>query len=125
LPEKLAPTFFILIAPPAVGFISYVKLTGGLDGMARVLFYTALFTVLLLGALQKKFRGIKFFLSWWAYSFPTAAFTIAAMLMFHHTGIAFFAMLSWVMLALLSGIIALLLVRTVAAISRGEICVEE
>ncbi len=125
LPEKLAPTFFILIAPPAVGFISYVKLTGGLDGMARVLFYTALFTVLLLGALQKKFRGIKFFLSWWAYSFPTAAFTIAAMLMFHHTGVAFFAMLSWLMLALLSGIIALLLARTVAAISRGEICVEE
>jgi tellurite resistance protein len=28
LSERLLPTLFILIAPPAVGFISYVKLTG-------------------------------------------------------------------------------------------------
>lgn len=125
LPEKLLPTFFILIAPPAVGFISYVKLTGGLDGFARVLFYTALFTVLLLGALQKKFRGIKFFLSWWAYSFPTAAITIASMLMFHQTGVVFFGWLSWLMLALLSGIILLLLIKTGAAMARGEICVDD
>jgi tellurite resistance protein len=125
LPEKLLPTFFILIAPPAVGFISYVKLTGGLDGFARVLFYTALFTVLLLGALQKKFRGIQFFLSWWAYSFPTAAFTIASMLMFHQTGIAFFGWLSWLMLVLLTGVILLLLIRTGAAMAGGKICVED
>lgn len=125
LPEKLLPTFFILIAPPAVGFISYVKLTGGLDGFARVLFYTALFTVLLLGALQKKFRGIKFFLSWWAYSFPTAAITMASMLMFHQTGNAFFGWLSWLLLALLTGIILLLLIRTGAAMAAGKICVED
>lgn len=125
LPEKLLPTFFILIAPPAVGFISYVKLTGGLDGFARVLFYTALFTVLLLGALQKKFRGIQFFLSWWAYSFPTAAFTIASMLMFHQTGIVFFGWLSWLMLALLTGIILLLLFKTGVAMAKGNVCVED
>ena len=125
LPEKLAPTFFILIAPPAVGFISYVKLTGGLDGFARVLFYTALFTVLLLAALHRKFRGIRFFLSWWAYSFPTAAFAIASMLMFHHTGMAFFGLLSQIMLVLLAGIITLLLVRTVTAMLKGEICVDD
>jgi len=125
LPEKLLPTFFILIAPPAVGFISYVKLAGGLDGFARVLFYTALFTVLLLAALHSKFRGIRFFLSWWAYSFPTAAFAIASMLMFQHTGMIFFGLLSQVMLVLLAGIIALLLVRTVAAMFKGEICVDD
>jgi len=125
LPEKLLPTFFILVAPPAVGFISYVKLTGGLDGFARVLFYTALFTVLLLVALQKRFRGIQFSLSWWAYSFPTAAFTIASMLMFHQTGSAFFGWLSWLMLVLLSGIILLLLIRTGAAMAKGNICVED
>lgn len=125
LPGKLAPTFFILIAPPAVGFISYVKLTGGLDAFARVLFYTALFTVLLLAALHEKFRSIKFFLSWWAYSFPTAAFAIASMLMYRQTGIAFFGLLSQLVLVLLSGIMALLLVRTVSAMARGEICTED
>lgn len=125
LPDKLAPTFFILIAPPAVGFVSYLKLTGGLDGFARVLFYTALFTVLLLAALHRKFRGIKFFLSWWAYSFPMAAFAIASMLMFQHTGLAFFGALSQIMLVLLAGVIALLLMRTLAAMLAGDICVED
>ena len=90
-----------------------------------MLFYTALFTVLLLAALHSKFRGIRFFLSWWAYSFPTAAFAIASMLMFQHTGMIFFGLLSQVMLVLLAGIIALLLVRTVAAMFKGEICVDD
>jgi len=125
LPEKLAPTFFILIAPPAVGFISYVKLAGAVDGFARVLFYTALFTALLLAALYKKFYRLKFYLSWWAYSFPTAALTIAGILMFRQTGLPFFAGFAWFMLAVLAAIIGILLVRTLVEAGRGEICVEE
>ena len=42
LPNKLLPTLFILIAPPAIGFISYVKLTGGLNEFGRILYYFAL-----------------------------------------------------------------------------------
>lgn len=38
IPERLAPTLFIYIAPPAVAFLSYVKLTGEIDATARVLF---------------------------------------------------------------------------------------
>lgn len=125
LPDKLAPTFFILIAPPAVGFISYVKLGGGLDPFARVLFYSAVFTVLLLVAMHQKFRGIKFFLSWWAYSFPTAAFTIASMLMYRLTGLPVFRALSWVMLLVLAAIVSLLLVRTLLGMVRNEICVAD
>ena len=125
LPAKLAPTFFILMAPPAVGFIAYVKLTGAVDGFARVLLYTALFTALLLLALYRKFIGIKFFLSWWAYSFPMAALTIATMLMYRMTGLAFFAGLAWVLLAALTAIILVLVVRTFKAIAAREICVEE
>ena len=36
LPERLLPTVFILIAPPAVGFIAYVRLTGGVDVFAQI-----------------------------------------------------------------------------------------
>jgi len=44
LPERLMPTLFILIAPPAVGFIAYVRLTGGVDGVCAVpVFLGALF----------------------------------------------------------------------------------
>jgi tellurite resistance protein len=34
---KFMPTLFILIAPPAIGFISYIKLTGSLDFFAQIL----------------------------------------------------------------------------------------
>jgi tellurite resistance protein len=125
LPAKLAPTFFILMAPPAVGFIAYVRLTGSVDGFARVLLYTGLFTALLLLALFRKFIGIKFFLSWWAYSFPMAALTIATMLMYRMTGFAFFAAVAWTLLVALTAIIAVLVARTLKAIASREICVED
>jgi tellurite resistance protein len=125
LPEKLIPTLFILIAPPAAGFIAYVKLTGAVDNFARVLYYFGLFIVLLLVALGRQFYGIKFYLSWWAYSFPVAAISIASMLMYSKTGISFFLGVSWLLLSVLAAIIAMLAVKTLKAVVRGEICVEE
>ncbi|MCK5586771.1 SLAC1 anion channel family protein, partial [Candidatus Bipolaricaulota bacterium] len=38
LPTKRLPTFFILIAPPAVAFISYTRMIGGIDSFARVMY---------------------------------------------------------------------------------------
>lgn len=125
LPEKLLPTFFILIAPPAVGFIAYVKLIGTIDSFARVLYYFALFIVLLLAALSRSFYGIKFYLSWWAYSFPVAAVTIASMLMYSKMGNSFIYGLSWLFIAALSAIILFLLYKTIQAICCKTICVEE
>jgi tellurite resistance protein len=126
MPEKLAPTFFILIAPPAVGFIAYSKLTGGeLDVMARVLYYNGLFFLMLLGALWRSFVGIRFFLSWWAYSFPLAAITIATLVMAERTGLTFFLGLGGVLLAALAALIMLLVAKTLAAMLRGQICVED
>jgi tellurite resistance protein len=125
LPAKLVPTFFILIAPPAVGFLAYLKLGGGLDAFARVLYYTALFLTLLLFTQYRKFTRLQFFLSWWAYSFPLAAITVATLAMFEQTGDGRFQALGLGLLALLAAVIVLLLVRTAIAMGRGEICVEE
>ena len=125
LPEKLVPTLFILIAPPAVGFIAYVKMTGDIDGFARILYNTALFFGLLVLAMHRRFLGLRFYLSWWAYSFPVAALAIASMLMFHRRGLAFHAAASWVLLAALAAIVALLAFRTAMAMRAREICLEE
>lgn len=95
LPDKLLPTFFILIAPPAIGFISLVKLMGEVNEFSKILYYFGLFIVFLLFTQVNLFRKIKFYLSWWAYSFPIAAITIASILMFHETNIEFFKYLSW------------------------------
>lgn len=124
LPERLIPTLFIFIAPPAVGFISWYNLVGEIDAFAKVLYFVGLFFTLLLLAQFTYFARLKFFLSWWAYSFPIAAITIATLVMFKETGDAFYSGLAIALLALLSALIALLIGRTGLAIWRREICIE-
>ncbi len=122
LPEKLLPTLFILIAPPAVGFLSYTKLNGGeIDGFSRILFYSAMFLVLLLFTQIERFRRIPFFLSWWAYSFPLAAASIAIQTMYQASGSPFFGILSWISLVLVTLVISLLLFKTVKATLSGGV----
>lgn len=124
LAERFMPTLFIFIAPPAVGFISWYNLVGEIDAFGRVLYFVGLFFTLLLLAQANYFARLKFFLSWWAYSFPIAAITIASLLMSKATGSAAYAWIAGLLLALLSGVIAMLLVRTGLAVRRREICVE-
>jgi tellurite resistance protein len=124
LPERFMPTLFIFIAPPAVGFISWYNLVGGIDAFGRVLYFVALaFTLLLLVQVQY-FARLKFFLSWWAYSFPIAAITIASLIMAKETGAAFYAWLAGGLLAVLTLVIAILLARTALAVKRRAICLE-
>ncbi len=125
LPERLMPSLFILIAPPAVGFLAYFNLSGEIDGFARVLYYTALMLTLLLAANGVRFLKLKFFLSAWAYSFPLAAVTIASLVMTQQLGGVGFEWLSMVLLGVLSTVVAALFVRTLVAVARREICVEE
>ncbi|MFA5242656.1 MAG: SLAC1 anion channel family protein [Sulfuricella sp.] len=124
LPERLMPTLFIFIAPPAVGFISWYKLVGGVDDFGRVLYFTGLFFTLLLLSQFNYFRRIRFFLSWWAYSFPLAAITIATLIMSKETGLVFYTWLAAGLLGALSVLILMLLARTALAVMRREICVE-
>ncbi|WP_027859274.1 SLAC1 anion channel family protein [Marinobacterium jannaschii] len=122
LPEKLLPTLFILIAPPAVGFISYMKLNGGeLDSFARVLYYAALFLVLLLSSQIMRFAKIRFYLSWWAYSFPLAAFSIATQTVYAQTGSIGLLLLSYFSLIVCTLVIGLLLYKTFIAVRSGDL----
>ena len=125
VPNKLLPTFFIMIAPPAIGFVSFAKLSGGLNDFSRVLYYFALFMFVLLVSQMKYLHKAVFYLSWWAYSFPVAAITIASIAMFHFTGLFFFKLAGYALLALLTGIIVFLLGKTADSIRKKQICIEE
>ncbi|MFW6283044.1 MAG: SLAC1 anion channel family protein [Minisyncoccales bacterium] len=125
LPEKLLPTLFILIAPPAVGFISYLKLVEEIDQFAKILYYFALFLTVLIFFHYKAFSNINFYLSWWAYSFPIAAITIASFLMYHTTGFYIIQWITMVLFVFLSLLILVLLIRTIYAIIKMHICIEE
>ena len=124
--ERLMPTLFILFAPPAIGFIAYVRLTGGgLDSFARVLYYFSLFMFFLVLYQLPRLLKIRFYLSWWAYSFPMAAKTLASFLMATLTADPFINFIAWFELAFLTIIILVLCLKTAGAMGREEICVED
>lgn len=126
LPERLLPTLAIFIAPPAVAMLSWEALTGQDDGpVVRILYAAAMMFVLLLIAQAARLHQVPFALPYWAYTFPLAAASAAAIAM---TG----AQPGWgydaIAVALL-GLTTLLLAAvsslTLRAAARGEICVPE
>ena len=125
LSDRLLPTLFILIAPPAAGFISWLQLTGELDAFARILYYVATFLTLMLLTQVKRFLRLEFFLSSWAYSFPMAAMTIATYIMYEQLQLPFFKGLGVVLLVLLTLLITVLVWRTARAVQRRAISIED
>lgn len=120
--DRLMPTLFILIAPPAVGFIAYTRLLGEIDTIARLLYFSGLFLTLLLFTQVGRFAKLAFFLSWWAYSFPLAAICIASLLFFEMSGKAVFGYIGVGLLAVVTIVVLFLIVRTVLAVKKHSIC---
>ncbi|KPQ03066.1 SLAC1 anion channel family protein [Marinobacter sp. HL-58] len=125
LPAKLLPTLFILIAPPAVGFVSWFQLVGEVNAFGRVLYYVAIFLTLMLLTQVTRFLRLEFFLSWWAYSFPMAAITIATFLMYEQLQLPFFKWLGMALLGFLTVLIAVLISKTARAVRHRAICIED
>ena len=126
LPERLLPTLVIMIAPPSVGFIAWLQLNGGeIDAFARILYYVALMFVLITLTQVGRLLHLPFAMSWWAYSFPVAGFTIASTLFAEGTGETIAHALGYIGYVTLWAIILLLVVRTLTAMRRNEICQPE
>jgi len=125
LAEKFMPTLFILIAPPAVGFIAYFKMFGVIDVFATFLFNIALFFSLLVLFMYKNFLKIKFFISWWAFVFPIAAMAISAMLMYIQAKDPILLSLSYIMVGVVTLVISIVIYQTIIHMNKFDICVQE
>lgn len=125
LAQKFIPTLFILIAPPAVGFLAYIKLGYGYDLFAKLLFDLGIFFTVLVFFMFKNFTNLKFFISWWAFTFPMAAVTISAILSYKITHEPFYKFLSYGLSAATTLIVLIVAVRTVEHMFKKEICVQE
>ena len=125
LAQKFIPTLFIMIAPPAIAFLDYIKLGGELDVFAQILLNMTIFFIILVFFMTKSFLKIKFFLSWWAFTFPTAAASIAFMKAYKISGESVFAYFGVAMFALLSCLIVIVGFFTLKSIKNGEICIME
>nr|GFB17922.1 S-type anion channel SLAH2-like [Tanacetum cinerariifolium] len=77
LPKDLHPVFFLFVAGPSVGSMAWSKLSGSFDFGSRIIYFIALFLYFSLAFRIHFFRGFKFSLTWWAYTFPMTGAAIA------------------------------------------------
>jgi tellurite resistance protein len=126
MPKKLLPTLFILIAPPAVGFISWLKIhDGALDDVGVILYYFAMFTVLMLVSQFKRFLGLPFALPWWAFTFPIAAATIASFAFYSVIPSFHYLVIAISLFVVLAGLVLFLLVKTTIEVVRRSLFMPE
>jgi tellurite resistance protein len=125
LPGRMVPTLMILIAPPAVAFTAWLRLTGEVGHFGHFLLSAAYVFALLVTTQFPKFRTMPFALSWWALSFPLAALSIASFGYAGAIGSAVHRHIGLGLLILLVLVVSGLIVRTALAIRAGIICVPE
>ncbi|XP_068665829.1 S-type anion channel SLAH2-like [Aristolochia californica] len=77
LPKDLHPVFFLFVAAPSVASMAWARLQGSFDYGARIAYFIALFLYFSLAVRVNFFRGFRFSLAWWAYTFPMTGAAIA------------------------------------------------
>ncbi|CAO2821240.1 unnamed protein product [Amaranthus hypochondriacus] len=77
LPKELHPVFFLFVAAPSVASMAWARIQGSFDYGARIAYFIALFLLFSLAVRINFFRGFKFSIAWWAYTFPMTAAAIA------------------------------------------------
>lgn len=125
LPGKMVPTLMILIAPPAVAFVSWLRLAGEVGAFGHILLSLAYVFALVVVTQLGKFRNMPFALSWWALSFPLAALSIASFAYAEAADSAAHRIIGAGVLALLVLVVAGLILRTGMAIRARQICLPE
>jgi tellurite resistance protein len=125
LAVKFMPTIFIFIAPPAVAFIAYIKMYHNLDVFAHFLYDLGLFFTFLIFFMYKNFTKLKFFISWWAFTFPLAAITISSLLMYKLTHIAIYSYFTYLFISITTIVVGIVTYRTIQHILKKDICKPE
>ncbi|CAN6485497.1 unnamed protein product [Victoria cruziana] len=77
LPKELHPVFFLFVAAPSVASMAWARINGGFDNFSRIIYFIALFLYMSLAVRINFFRGFRFSLAWWAYTFPMTGASIA------------------------------------------------
>ncbi|XP_059667151.1 S-type anion channel SLAH2-like [Cornus florida] len=77
LPKELHPVFFLFVAAPSVASMAWANIQGSFDYGSRIAYFIALFLYFSLAVRVNFFRGFRFSLAWWAYTFPMTGAAIA------------------------------------------------
>ena len=121
-PERLLPSAFITVAPPAVIGLALLPLGAG-PAWSQACWGIAVFFLLWSTSVLRAMLAQPFSVAWWALSFPLAAFA-ALTLRLAPTGQPF-AFLAGPLLALATLVIAWLCLQTLRGLQRGTLLVME
>lgn len=78
LPKELHPVYSMFIATPAAASLAWGAVYGEFDGLARTCYFIALFLYSSLVVRINFFRGFRFSVAWWSYTFPMTTVSIAS-----------------------------------------------
>ncbi len=121
LPAKMRPTLAILLAPPAVGSIALMALTNGVGPGPLGIYALAALVAAVLVTLWPVFRSAPFAMSWWGYTFPAAAFSIASLKVADHHPMSWHLPALWLLLLVVSAMILLVSLATLRALWSGHL----
>ncbi|MBT9256959.1 SLAC1 anion channel family protein [Phycicoccus sp. MAQZ13P-2] len=125
-PEKLLPTIAIFVAPPSVAMLSWGALTGSVDDPVGVLLFSASMSfVAILLAQAGRLRRIPFAVPYWAYTFPLAAASAAAVAMAGARPQVVYDVVAVLLLGATSVLVLVVTGLTVRAAALGRICLPE
>nr|CAD1831201.1 unnamed protein product [Ananas comosus var. bracteatus] len=77
LPKELHPVYSMFIATPSAASIAWATIYGQFDAVARTFYFIALFLYVSLVVRINFFRGFKFSMAWWSYTFPMTTASLA------------------------------------------------
>ncbi|MBY0465932.1 MAG: C4-dicarboxylate ABC transporter [Burkholderiales bacterium] len=124
LPDRLLPTWFITIAPPSVVGLVGVQSQAGVAWVAGA-WGVALFFVLLAATVARQAIAQPFSLTFWAMSFPLAAFTSLTLKLAQLAQSSALQMAGTLMLALVSLVVFGLSLATVRGLREGSLLAPE
>jgi tellurite resistance protein len=126
LPPPVIPTVAILLAPPGLLLLAWLRLDGGaVDPLARGLYYAGVTLTIVLVAWIPRFAAVPFSLAWWNYTFPVAAMSTAAMEFHRHVEGSAFAVIAVAYFALANIVIFVVCYRSVVALLGGRLLPRE
>jgi tellurite resistance protein len=118
----LRPLLALELAPPAFALLAWQSLQGGAsDPVPRGLLGVALFVGLVLVRLAGRFRDVPFTAAWWAFTFPVAALSAAALRTASSAPESIAADLALPLFIVANALVAAVAYKTVVALSRGSL----
>jgi tellurite resistance protein len=122
LPDVLRPSLGIQIAPPVVGGIAWMSLTGGApDAFAMILLGYGLYQALLMARLVPWIRSQPVSVSWWGFSFGVAALPGMALRMVERGATGPLEWLAPALFVMANVVIGYFILRTLILLVQGRL----